>query len=157
MIELESVRKRYPAPQGSGWFDAVHPTSLRIAQGEIFGLIGQSGAGKSTLLRLINLLERPDDGQVRIDGQDLMQLDARGLRQMRQKIGMVFQQFNLMANPELADLVPTEPQYTIYRSTGIVPTRTVRDPKLAQDFIQFLRSQQGELIFRKWGWMGARK
>ena len=102
MIELESVRKRYPAPQGSGWFDAVHPTSLRIAQGEIFGLIGQSGAGKSTLLRLINLLERPDGGQVRIDGQDLMQLDARGLRQMRQKIGMVFQQFNLMANRTVA-------------------------------------------------------
>ncbi len=102
MIELESVRKRYPAPQGSGWFDAVHPTSLRIAQGEIFGLIGQSGAGKSTLLRLINLLERPDDGQVRIDGQDLMQLDARGLRQIRQKIGMVFQQFNLMANRTVA-------------------------------------------------------
>ena len=102
MIELESVRKRYPAPQGSGWFDAVHPISLRIAQGEIFGLIGQSGAGKSTLLRLINLLERPDGGQVRIDGQDLMQLNARGLRQMRQKIGMVFQQFNLMANRTVA-------------------------------------------------------
>ena len=102
MIELESVRKRYPAPQGGGWFDAVHPTSLRIAQGEIFGLIGQSGAGKSTLLRLINLLERPDAGHVRIDGQDLMQLDARALRQMRQKIGMVFQQFNLMANRTVA-------------------------------------------------------
>ena len=102
MIELKAVRKRYPAPQGGGWFDAVHPTSLRIAQGEIFGLIGQSGAGKSTLLRLINLLERPDAGQVRIDGQDLMQLDARSLRHTRQKIGMVFQQFNLMANRTVA-------------------------------------------------------
>ena len=102
MIELDSVFKRYPAPHGSGWFDAVHPTSLHIRAGEIFGLIGHSGAGKSTLLRLLNLLERPDGGSVRIGEQTLTTLDAAGLRQARQHMGMVFQQFNLMANRTVA-------------------------------------------------------
>lgn len=58
MIHLQNIRKRFRRPDG-GWFDAVRDTSLSIAPGEVFGLIGFSGAGKSTLLRLINLLERP--------------------------------------------------------------------------------------------------
>jgi D-methionine transport system ATP-binding protein len=97
MIQLQSVSKRFQRPEG-GWFHAVDDTSLSIAQGEIFGLIGFSGAGKSTLLRLINLLERPDAGRVWVDGQDLTALSARELRRARQNIGMVFQQFNLLAN-----------------------------------------------------------
>ena len=64
-----------------------------------------SGAGKSTLLRLINLLERPDSGKVNVCGQELTALDAAALRQARQNIGMVFQQFNLLSNRTVADNV----------------------------------------------------
>jgi D-methionine transport system ATP-binding protein len=101
MIQLNSVSKRFKAPDGA-WFSAVNTTSLHIKEGEIFGLIGYSGAGKSTLLRLINLLERPDSGQVLINNQDLMPLTANQLRQARLNIGMVFQQFNLLANRTVA-------------------------------------------------------
>lgn len=79
-------------------FDAVKPLSLEIYEQEIFGLMGYSGAGKSTLLRLINLLERPDAGMVVVDGIELTALRADELRRSRHNIGMIFQQFNLMAN-----------------------------------------------------------
>ena len=98
MIVLEQVSKRYRSRDNQGWFTAVEPTSLTIRQGEIFGLMGYSGAGKSTLLRLINLLERPDQGRVVVGNQDLTALSPADLRRARQNIGMVFQQFNLLSN-----------------------------------------------------------
>ena len=104
MIILDQVSKRYQHRDKS-WFTAVEPTSLAIEQGEIFGLMGYSGAGKSTLLRLINLLERPDSGKVAVNGKDLTGLNAAELRAARQNIGMVFQQFNLLANRTVADNV----------------------------------------------------
>ena len=104
MITLERVSKRFTRADG-GVFTALAPTSLQIAAGEIFGLIGPSGTGKSTLLRLINLLERPDAGQVVVDDQTLTQLSAPALRRARQNIGMIFQQFNLLANRSVADNV----------------------------------------------------
>ena len=75
MIALKQVSKRFVRPDGSV-FTALSPSDLEIQAGEIFGLIGPSGAGKSTLLRLINLLERPDGGQVVVDGQTLTALPA---------------------------------------------------------------------------------
>ncbi|WP_205415614.1 ATP-binding cassette domain-containing protein, partial [Klebsiella pneumoniae] len=66
-----------------------------MEQGEIFGIIGFSGAGKSTLLRLVNMLERPTSGGVSINGKDITSLSTRELRQLRQRIGMIFQSFNL--------------------------------------------------------------
>ena len=104
MIILDKVSKRYQTRDKS-WFTAVEPTSLEIKDGEIFGLMGYSGAGKSTLLRLINLLERPDSGRVLVGNQDLMTLNGAQLRQARQNIGMVFQQFNLLNNRTVADNV----------------------------------------------------
>ena len=101
MIILDSVCKSYHHGK-SNQFMAVHPLSLSIDQGEVFGLMGYSGAGKSTLLRLINLLERPDSGKVLIDGQDLTAMNAAQLRTARQNIGMVFQQFNLLSNRTVA-------------------------------------------------------
>ena len=98
MIVLEQVSKRYRSRDNQSWFTAVEPTSLTIRQGEIFGLMGYSGAGKSTLLRLINLLERPDEGRVMVGNQDLTALSPADLRRARQNIGMVFQQFNLLSN-----------------------------------------------------------
>ena len=75
---------------------AVNDVSLHIAQCEVFGIVGTSGAGKSTLLRTINLLQRPTQGVVRINGVTISELKGRALRQERLKIGMIFQHFNLM-------------------------------------------------------------
>ena len=101
MIFLDNIAKQYQN-QDNTWFSAVRATTLRIEKGEIFGLMGYSGAGKSTLLRLINLLERPDQGSVQVGEQDLTKLSKDELRSARQKIGMVFQQFNLLSNRTVA-------------------------------------------------------
>ena len=76
--------------------------NLSIPDGSIFGIIGYSGAGKSTLIRLINLLERPTQGQVIINQKDFTALDARSLRQERANIGMIFQHFNLLQTKTVA-------------------------------------------------------
>ena len=94
MIELKHISKVFPTADGE--FQALEDINLTIQDGDIFGIVGMSGAGKSTLVRCINLLERPTEGEVLIDGQDLMQLSAQELRQMRRSISMIFQQFNLL-------------------------------------------------------------
>ena len=88
MIILDSVCKSYHHGK-SNQFMAVHPLSLSLEQGEVFGLMGYSGAGKSTLLRLINLLERPDSGKVLVDGQDLTAMNAAQLLANRTVAGNV--------------------------------------------------------------------
>ena len=77
--------------------NAVNNVSLTIEKGSIHGIIGFSGAGKSTLVRCLNLLEVPDSGKVIFNGKDLMTLKGKELRKSRQKIGMIFQSFNLLA------------------------------------------------------------
>jgi D-methionine transport system ATP-binding protein len=104
LIQLEAVRKAFRAPDGQR-FEAVRETTLAIERGDVFGLVGKSGAGKSTLLRLINLLERPDAGRVRVAGRDLTALGKSELRDARQGIGMIFQQFNLLQNASVFDNV----------------------------------------------------
>ncbi len=104
LIRLKDVSKTFSLPDGQR-FSAVQSLSLDIAAGQVFGLIGKSGAGKSTLLRLINLLERPDTGQVLLDGHDLTKLSKRQLRTVRQDLGMIFQQFNLLQNATVFDNV----------------------------------------------------
>lgn len=94
MIHLERVSKTF-GTEASG-VHAVQDVDLEIADGEIYGIIGFSGAGKSTLVRCINLLERPTSGRVWIDGVDLMALNEKQLREVRTKIGMIFQHFNLL-------------------------------------------------------------
>src|SRR5690606_34041531 len=69
----------------------------------VFGIIGHSGAGKSTLLRLINRLEEPSSGRIRVNGEDVTALDAAGLRRFRQRVGMIFQHFNLLSSATVAD------------------------------------------------------
>lgn len=96
MIELSHVSKTFGAAERQ--VHAVQDVSLHIEKGEIFGVIGFSGAGKSTLVRCINLLERPTEGTVTVDGQELTALSPAQLRQARKKIGMIFQHFNLMSS-----------------------------------------------------------
>ena len=95
MIDIRNLCKSYVTPRGR--FDALRRVSLHVREGEIFGVIGPSGAGKSTLVKCINLLERPDSGEILIGGQLLTNLDETALRAQRRRIGMVFQGFNLLA------------------------------------------------------------
>lgn len=101
MIVLENLYKNFSIKNQT--IEAVSKVSLKINKGEIFGVIGYSGAGKSTLVRLINLLEKPDQGKILIDNVDLTLLDEVELRLKRQEIGMIFQQFNLLSSLTVFD------------------------------------------------------
>ncbi|WP_379130441.1 methionine ABC transporter ATP-binding protein [Paenibacillus sp. sgz500958] len=96
MIELKSLTKVYG--KGKSAATALSNLDLSIRKGEIFGVIGHSGAGKSTLIRCINLLERPTEGEVWVDGVELTKLNRRQLQNQRRKIGMIFQHFNLLSS-----------------------------------------------------------
>ncbi len=93
-IEVRNLTKTYSAKNGN--VEALKSVSLSVLKNDIFGVIGLSGAGKSTLVRCLNLLERPDSGEVFIGGQNLLTLGREQLRLRRQKIGMIFQHFNLL-------------------------------------------------------------
>ncbi|MCC5632057.1 ATP-binding cassette domain-containing protein [Nostoc sphaeroides CHAB 2801] len=95
MITFTDVRKVYN--QGSQKVVALDGVSLLVKPGEIFGVLGQSGAGKSTLIRCVNQLEKPTSGSVIVDGQEMTKLSGNKLRQARQRIGMIFQHFNLLS------------------------------------------------------------
>ncbi|MGN0985580.1 MAG: methionine ABC transporter ATP-binding protein [Candidatus Enterenecus sp.] len=94
MIELKHISKVFPTADGD--FAALRDVNLTIEDGCVFGIVGMSGAGKSTLVRCINLLERPTQGQVIIDGADLCAMSAKELITQRRSIAMIFQQFNLL-------------------------------------------------------------
>lgn len=94
MISIQNVSKSFPSR--SGKVEALKNVSLKIEDGDIFGVIGFSGAGKSTLIRTVNLLEKPDSGNVIINENDVTALTKSNLREVRKNIGMVFQQFNLL-------------------------------------------------------------
>ncbi len=102
MIKLEHLSKTFA---GKDNVHALRDVSLTVRKGEIYGVIGYSGAGKSTLIRCINLLERPDEGKVWVDGRELTSLRAAALNRERRKIGMIFQQFNLFATRTVLDNV----------------------------------------------------
>jgi D-methionine transport system ATP-binding protein len=93
MIEIRNLKKTFPTKQGE--LTALDGIDLTIQDGEIYGIIGLSGAGKSTLVRCMNLLEKPTEGEVVVDGQSLTKLSQKELLQVRRKIGMIFQNFNL--------------------------------------------------------------
>lgn len=94
IISVKNLVKSFET--GNGKLYAVNDISFDVNKGEIFGIIGLSGAGKSTLVRCLNLLEKPDNGQVTINGKNLLDLSEKQLRIERRKIGMVFQHFNLL-------------------------------------------------------------
>lgn len=100
MIEFKNISKHYQLKGQT--IHALDQVNLQIPDGSIFGIIGYSGAGKSTLIRLINLLERPNEGQVIINNTDFTALSAKALRQERANIGMIFQHFNLLQTKTVA-------------------------------------------------------
>jgi len=100
MIQFKNISRHYQLKGQT--IRALDQVNLQIPDGSIFGIIGYSGAGKSTLIRLINLLERPNEGQVIINNTDFTALSAKALRQERANIGMIFQHFNLLQTKTVA-------------------------------------------------------
>lgn len=101
IIRFADVSKTYVDDNGES-HEALKHIDLEIADGDMFGVIGLSGAGKSTLVRCINGIERPTDGHVYVDDQDITALSAGKLRELRTHIGMIFQSFNLMQSRTVA-------------------------------------------------------
>ena len=99
MIELKNVTVDFDG------LKAVNDVSLTIKEQDTYGIVGFSGAGKSTLVRTINLLQRPTAGEVLIDGENILDLSKKELRERRKKIGMIFQHFNLLNNLTVLDNV----------------------------------------------------
>lgn len=96
MIRLENVSVVFEQKKQQD-IVAVKDVSLHIRKGEIFGIVGTSGAGKSSLIRTLNVLQRPTDGKVFVDGEDITNARGKKLRNIRRKIGMIFQHFNLIS------------------------------------------------------------
>ncbi len=94
MIELRNLSKLFTTTDGP--VDALRHINLTIRDGDIYGIIGMSGAGKSTLVRCINMLERPTEGTVLMDGVDLGTLKKKEVQKIRRRITMIFQSFNLL-------------------------------------------------------------
>ena len=92
-ISITDLHKSYVS-QGQ-YVEVLKGINLEITKGDIFGIVGFSGAGKSTLVRCLNRLEEPDGGEIKIDGRDITLLSKKALNMQRQKIGMIFQNFNL--------------------------------------------------------------
>lgn len=94
MIEIKNLTKTFETADGK--VEALKKVNIDVNSGDIYGIIGMSGAGKSTLVRCINMLERPSEGDVIIDGVSMSQLKAKELRLKRREITMIFQGFNLL-------------------------------------------------------------
>ena len=103
IIRVEKISRTFQT--NNGQVEAVQDISFSIDRGEIFGIIGLSGAGKSTLVRCLNLLEKPNEGNIYIEGKNLMELSEKELRKERQDIGMIFQHFNLLMQRNVLDNV----------------------------------------------------
>ncbi len=93
MIQIQHVCKTYG--EGDAAHHALRNVNLTINDGDVFGIIGASGAGKSTLVRCLNLLERPTEGAILYDGQDVVGYEGRRLLDLRSNVGMIFQNFSL--------------------------------------------------------------
>ena len=99
VVRLVDLKRRFGATP------AIDGISLTVRKGEILGIIGRSGAGKSTLIRCLNGLERPDSGEVFIEGREISRLGERDLQPLRRRIGMIFQHFNLLSAKTVEDNV----------------------------------------------------
>ena len=114
MIELKNLSKQFETLDGS--VDALRNINLTIRDGDVYGIIGMSGAGKSTLVRCINMLERPTEGSVLVNGKDMSAMSQKELRTMRRKITMIFQKARELL--ELVDLPDKANSYPAQLSGG---------------------------------------
>jgi D-methionine transport system ATP-binding protein len=117
MIELRNVSKIFKTKESE--VRALDDVSFKIEDGDIYGIIGFSGAGKSTLIRTINALEVPTSGQVLVDDEDINALRKSELRKKRKKIGMIFQQFNLLDRSTVFDNIAYPLKYSGKSKTQI--------------------------------------
>ncbi|ARK29788.1 methionine ABC transporter ATP-binding protein [Halalkalibacter krulwichiae] len=101
MIELRHVSKTFTSKKTM--VTALDDVSLHVKKGEIYGVIGYSGAGKSTLIRCVNMLEKPSEGEIIVNGVTMTGLSQSKLREARQNIGMIFQGFNLLKTATVYD------------------------------------------------------
>ncbi len=101
MIQINNLSKIFSG--GEQEVVALKNVNVSVNRGEIFGIIGLSGAGKSTLIRCMNMLEKPTTGNILINGQDVTLMNNKELRLLRQKIGMIFQHFNLLSSRNVFD------------------------------------------------------
>jgi len=128
VIRFESVGKTFTARGRS--FEALRDVRLDVERGDIFGIVGYSGAGKSTLLRTVNALERPTSGRVLVDGRAVSDLTGRELGLARQRIGMIFQQFNLLQSRNVYQNIA----YPL-RLAGVSPADTLDRVEELLDFV----------------------
>ncbi|HIZ95600.1 MAG TPA: amino acid ABC transporter ATP-binding protein [Candidatus Ligilactobacillus excrementavium] len=92
MLQIQNLKKSF------GKNEILTDINETVSKGEVVCVIGPSGAGKSTFLRCLNVLEHPTDGKIIFEGQDLTKISEKQLNNLRQKMGMVFQNFNLFPN-----------------------------------------------------------
>ncbi len=104
LIEIRDLCKHF------GHLEVLKGINLNVRRGDVIVLIGPSGSGKSTLLRSVNLLEKPTSGTVKLDGCDITKVHRRELYSMRQRMGMVFQQFNLFPHLKVLDNITVSPR-----------------------------------------------
>ena len=102
-IEVTNLTKVFHGKDGA--VVAADHLNFRVEQGDIFGIIGLSGAGKSTVVRCLNLLEKPTEGEVIVEGKSMLSLPEKELRLARREIGMIFQCFNLLMQRTVLDNV----------------------------------------------------
>ncbi len=136
MIRFEDVHKRYP-----GGFEALRGVSFDIPRGEMLFLTGHSGAGKSTLLKLIMMMERPSSGQVVVDGQNLARLGRRGIPGLRRKVGVVFQNHQLLHDRSVFDNVALPLQIAGYH-----PREVGRRVRAALDKVGLLSRERAQPV-----------
>ncbi len=103
LIQMEGLVKNF------GKLEVLKGIDLNVRKGDVIVLIGPSGSGKSTLLRSINLLEKPTAGKIIFEGNDVTQAGKKELSQLRQRMGMVFQQFNLFPHLKVKDNITVAP------------------------------------------------
>ncbi len=103
MIAIKNVRKVFG--EGQNQLHALDDVTLTVERGEIFGVVGPSGAGKSTLIRCVNMLEKPTSGSIKVNGIEMTTLTNQELRKARQRMGMIFQHFNLLSSRTVAENV----------------------------------------------------
>lgn len=133
MIQVIDLVKNYGNEQ------AINHVSFTATQGEVLGIVGKSGSGKSTLLRLLNLMEQPTSGQLILAGKNTANLPAKEIAGLKQEIGMVFQQFNLLRNKTVFEnihlpltLIGQKDQTRVYELLQFVHMEAAADKYPAQ-------------------------